>query len=63
MPLDTMTTIVPPAGISGSSASVTRNAPKKLTSIVRRATSASKPSMAMPALFTSTSIGVPAARR
>ncbi len=62
MPLDTIT-IVPPAGTSGSSASVTRRGPRKLTSVVRRATSASKPFMEMPALLTSTSMAVPAARR
>ena len=62
MPLDTIT-IVPPSATSGSSASVTRNGPRKFTSIVRRATSASKPSIAMPALLTSTSSAVPASRR
>jgi hypothetical protein len=62
MPLDTMT-IVPPAGTSGSSASVTRSGPKKFTSIVRRATSASKPCIEMPALLTSTSIAEPAEPR
>ena len=58
-----MAVVVPPAATNGSSASVTRNEPRKFTSIVRRATSALKPSIAMPALFTSTSSAVPAARR